>query len=73
VAFAEKSSALLRQALAQAGVAEPVDVELDLAKYLQNRGLKKLNFRPDEEFKDPFGIQNMLTPPASLRLPAAAK
>ena len=70
VAFAEKSSALLRQALAQAGVAEPVDVQLDLAKFLQNRGVKKLNFKPDEEFKDPFGIQNMLTPPASLGLPA---
>jgi nitrite reductase (cytochrome c-552) len=72
VAFAEKSSALLRQALAQAGVAEPVDVQMDLAKYLQNRGVKKLNFKPDEEFKDPFGIQNMLTPPASLGLPTAA-
>ena len=46
VAFAEKSSGLLRQALAQAGVTEPVNVELDLAKYLQNRGVKKLNFKP---------------------------
>ena len=46
VAFAEKSSGLLRQALAQAGVPEPVDVQLDLAKYLQNRGVKKLNFKP---------------------------
>jgi nitrite reductase (cytochrome c-552) len=73
VAFAEKSSALLRQALAQAGVPEPVDVLLDLAKYLQNRGVKKLNFKPQEEFKDPFGIQDLLTPNASLGLPAAAK
>jgi nitrite reductase (cytochrome c-552) len=73
VAFAEKSSALLRQALAQAGVPEPVDVLLDLAKYLQNRGVKKLNFKPQEEFKDPFGIQDLLTPNASLGLPAATK
>jgi nitrite reductase (cytochrome c-552) len=72
VAFAEKSSGLIRQALAQAGVAEPVDVNLDLAKYLQNRGVKKLNFKPAEEFKDPFGIQDKLTPTASLGLPAAA-
>jgi nitrite reductase (cytochrome c-552) len=73
VAFAEKSSALLRQALAQAGVPEPVDVLLDLAKYLQNRGVKKLNFKPQEEFKDPFGIQDVLTPAPSLGLPAATK
>jgi nitrite reductase (cytochrome c-552) len=72
VAFAEKSSALLRQALAQAGVSQPADVQLDLAKYLQNRGVRKLNFKPEEEFKDPYGIQDQLTPPASLGLPAAA-
>jgi nitrite reductase (cytochrome c-552) len=73
VAFGEKSSALLRQALAQAGVTPPVNVELDLAKYLQNRGVKKLSFKPQEEFKDPYRIQELLTPNASLGLPAAAK
>jgi nitrite reductase (cytochrome c-552) len=71
VAFAEKSSALLRQALAQAGVPQPADINLDLAKYVQNRGVRKLNFKPEEEFKDPFGIQDYLTPRASLGLPAA--
>jgi nitrite reductase (cytochrome c-552) len=73
VAFAEKSAALLRQALAKAGVDTAVDVNLDLAKYLQNRGVKKLNFKPQEEFKDPFGTQNLLTPTPSLGLPAAMK
>jgi nitrite reductase (cytochrome c-552) len=73
VAFAEKSAALLRQALAQAGVQVPENVNLDLAKYLQNRGVKKLNFKPEEEFKDPFHIQEMLTPTVSLGLPGAAK
>jgi len=73
VAFAEKSSALLRQALAKAGVDTAVDVNMDLAKYLQNRGVKKLNFKPQEEFKDPFGIQDLLTPAPSLGLPAATK
>ncbi len=72
VAFAEKCSGLLRQALAAAGVAVPADVNLDLAKYLNNRGVKKLNFQPQEEFKDPFGIQPMLTPDASLGLPGGA-
>jgi nitrite reductase (cytochrome c-552) len=66
VAFAEKCSGLLRQALAAVGVAEPADINLELAKYLNNRGVKKLNFIPDQEFKDPFGIQPMLTPDASL-------
>ena len=70
-AMAEKSSGLLRQALAQAGVTLPVNIELDLAKYLQNRGVKKLNFKPQEEFKDPFGIQDLLTPTPSLGLPGA--
>ena len=73
VAFAEKSAALLRQALAKAGVEAAVDVNMDLAKYLQNRGVKKLNFKPQEEFKDPYGIQNLLTPTPSLGLPTAAK
>ena len=73
VAFAEKASALLRQALAKAGVEAPADLNQELAKYLQNRGVKKLNFKPAEEFKDPYGTQNMLTPAASLGLPPAAK
>jgi len=66
VAFAEKCSGLLRQALAAAGVAVPADLNLELARYLNNRGVKKLNFKPQEEFQDPFGIQSRLTPEASL-------
>jgi len=66
VAFAEKCSGLLRQGLAAAGVVMPADVNLDLAKFLNNRGVKKLNFKPQEEFKDPFGIQPLLTPDKSL-------
>ncbi len=69
VAFAEKSAALLRQALAQAGVEVPANVNLELAKYLQKRGVKGLNFKPEEEFKDPYHIQEMLTPAVSLGLP----
>ncbi len=71
VAMATKAAALMREAAAQAGVPIPVDVNLDLAKYLQKRGVKGLNFQPQEEFKDPFGIQYMLTPEASLGLPGA--
>ena len=69
VAFAEKSGGLLRQALTQAGVEVPANVNLELAKYLQKRGVKGLNFKPAEEFKDPYHIQELLTPAASLGLP----
>ena len=75
VALAGRSEALLRQALTKAGVEIPADINLELAKYLHNRGVKPLNFMPAEEFKDPFGIQEQLTPAASLGItvaPAAA-
>jgi nitrite reductase (cytochrome c-552) len=38
---AGKAEGLLRQALAQAGVTAPVKVDLELAKYVNNRGAKK--------------------------------
>ena len=56
-AFATKSEALLRQALAQAGVNVPIKVDLELNKYLDQRGEKKLRFDPKMEFKDPTGVQ----------------
>lgn len=65
-ALAGKAEGLLRQALAQAGVAVPAEVNLELAKYLNDRGEKKLKLQPGVEIKDPFGVQEMLTPSASL-------
>ena len=56
-AFATKAEALLRQALAQEGVSVPIKVELELNKYLDQRGQKKLKFDPKFEFKDPTGVQ----------------
>jgi len=50
---AGKAEGLLRQALAKAGVNVPVKVDLELAKYLNNRGAKKLMFKPQDEIKDP--------------------
>lgn len=55
--FAGKSEALLRQALAQAGVPAPAKLDLELDKYLANRGKKKLNFDRTVEIKDPFKTQ----------------
>jgi nitrite reductase (cytochrome c-552) len=56
-AFALKAEGLLRQALAKAGVSVPVKVDLELHKYLDNRGEKKLKANPNFEFKDPTGVQ----------------
>jgi nitrite reductase (cytochrome c-552) len=57
-AFAGKAEGLLRQALAKAGIDIPIMVNLELHKYLDDRGKKKLRFDPDMEIKDPFGLQD---------------
>ncbi|MFA6317391.1 MAG: ammonia-forming cytochrome c nitrite reductase subunit c552 [Elusimicrobiota bacterium] len=57
VAHAGKAESLLRQALAASGVRVPVKVDLELAKYLNNRGERKLMHAPGIELKDPFGTQ----------------
>ncbi len=56
-AFAGKAEGLLRQALAKAGVNVPVKVDLELKKYLDDRGKKKLRSNPAFEIKDPLGLQ----------------
>jgi nitrite reductase (cytochrome c-552) len=66
VALAAKSEALLRQALAQAGVTVPADINLEMARYLNDRGIKKLKFRPEFEFTDPFNNQDLITPVSSM-------
>jgi nitrite reductase (cytochrome c-552) len=57
VAFGTRSEAYLRQALAKAGVEVPLKVDLEIMKYVDQRGEKKLRFDPNLEFKDPMGIQ----------------
>jgi nitrite reductase (cytochrome c-552) len=58
VAFAGKAEGLLRQALAKAGVDVPIKVDLELAKYLDNRGAKKLMGHPEFEIRDPTKVQD---------------
>jgi len=70
-AMAGKSEALLRQILTKAGVEVPADVNLELVKYLNNRGKKPLYFKPEQEFKDPMDIQEKLTPLHSLGIGTA--
>lgn len=53
--YAGKADGLLRQALTKAGVDVPVKIDLELPKYLNNRGAKKLMFKPEQELKDPYG------------------
>jgi nitrite reductase (cytochrome c-552) len=59
IAFAERSQAYLRQALTKAGVDVPLKVDLEMAKYLEGRGAKKLKGDPSVEIKDPSGLQDM--------------
>ena len=61
VAFAGKAEGLLRQALAQAGVDVPAQIDLELPKYLNERGKSKVPFKPEQVVRDPFGIQEKLT------------
>ncbi|GAB7079160.1 hypothetical protein JCM14635_08330 [Megalodesulfovibrio paquesii] len=57
VAFSTKAEGILRQMLTKAGVDVPMSIDLELMKYVDNRGEKKLKFDPALEFKDPFGLQ----------------
>ncbi|MBM9603741.1 ammonia-forming cytochrome c nitrite reductase subunit c552 [Desulfopila inferna] len=57
VAFAGKSEALLRQMLAEADVQVPMDIDLELTKYVDERGENKLMGKPEQEIEDPFGLQ----------------
>lgn len=51
---AAQAEALLRRILHGAGVTVPAAVDLELAKYVDNRGAKKLMFKPGHEIKDPL-------------------
>ncbi len=68
IALANKSETILRQALTKVGVEVPVFVDLELTQYVNKRGVKPLNFKAEFEFKDPFGIQERLTPAKSMGL-----
>jgi nitrite reductase (cytochrome c-552) len=57
LAFGTRAEAYLRQALAMAGVEVPMKVDLEIMKYVDLRGEKKLRFDPSLEFKDPMGLQ----------------
>ena len=66
IAFSSKAEALLRQALTAAGVAVPQDINLELRKYLNGRGKKKLSFKREQLVPDPFDLQKILIPDSAL-------
>jgi len=47
-----------RHLTAEAGVHVPIRVDLEIMKYVDERGEKKLKFDPALEFKDPMGLQD---------------
>jgi nitrite reductase (cytochrome c-552) len=57
IAFGSRAEAYLRQALAKAGIEIPLKVDLEIMKYVDQRGAKKLKFDPTLEVKDPYGLQ----------------
>ncbi len=65
IAYASKAENMLRQGLTKAGVNVPAEIPLEISKYINNRGKHKLNFRPEQEFPDPFGLQRDFTSPAT--------
>jgi len=57
--FALKSESTLRQLASKSHIELPDKIDLELDKYLNNRGEKKLNFKKEMEFKDPFDLQKL--------------
>jgi len=53
--YAAAAEVQLRQALAKAGQVVPEKIDLELFKYTNNRGDKKLMFKPEHEIKSPAG------------------
>jgi len=51
--YAAAADARLRGMMAKAGVHVPEKIDLELAKYTNNRGAKKLMFKPEHEIKMP--------------------
>ncbi len=55
--YALKAEGLLRQLAAKEKINLPEKIDLELNRYLSNRGEKKLNFDKTVEFRDPFKTQ----------------
>jgi len=68
VNFAARAEALLRQGLAAKNINVPENQPLNLSKYLNDRGKRSLDFKPEQEFEDPFGLQKIFLPRSKMGL-----
>lgn len=62
MAYSLRSDGILRQLAAKNGLVVQSEVDLELDKYLLNRGEKKLGFVKEQFFPDPFPINLALWP-----------
>ena len=60
IAMTSEAKAILRSELQKANVDVPIMIDLELEKYLNNRGEKMLKFKHEQEFKDLFGTQEII-------------
>lgn len=59
-AFSMRADGILRSMLGEAGVEVPAEVDLQLRTYIEDRGVRRQGFDPDQEFRDPRGIAEQL-------------
>lgn len=59
-AFATRADVILRRLLAENDIIVPAEVDLELREYIENRGVRRQGFDPDQEFRDPRGIAEQL-------------
>lgn len=58
--FNKRADAVFRSLLEREGVRVPTEVDLNLREFMENRGERRLNFKPEAEFRDPRGIAERL-------------
>jgi nitrite reductase (cytochrome c-552) len=59
-AFSMRADGILRTILGEGDVDVPAEVDLQLREYIENRGVRRQGFDPDQEFRDPRGIAERL-------------
>lgn len=62
MAHSNRSAAILRQLCAKNGIAVPDEIDLELGKYLTDRGEKELGYVKDQLLNDPFPTNAALWP-----------
>jgi nitrite reductase (cytochrome c-552) len=60
LAYSQRAEGLLRQMLAGLGTPQPPEVDLELRRFLANRGVHHADFVPSLEFRDPSGVTERL-------------